>query len=676
MTMYEQLLTKTDEGPDLDALIVGSGPVGILIASEMASRGCKVRLVDLNPAPVIMTKASGVAERSMEILPQAVSDSILKTSKHVQKARLNEHDGSGNARTIGTVGMTSEKRGGKGLRSQMQWLTEKALTDYLESLPDRSQPGQKLKVSRPYELLSFEEIDGGVQCKLKNTNTGATERVFSKFLVGCDGGRSTIRKGLGFTFDGEATPEYFFAIHATLTGYMGEDTAVDMYFSKGDDPMAWGFTFAMPMPDGGYLIIVDLDPTQQGQWATGDLDRNGYNVMREPDVEDVLRILRSRGCGKDLGVKPGTVKWLSHFRVNSRQTSHYGKGRIYLAGDACHCHSPLGGQGMNMGFNDAKNIAWKLAYAAKGAVPLSFLDTYEKERQPLEHKILVGIERAQKVVSSRNPVVFFMRGRGHRMGPVLINFAMDHTDGELLRFGTQQAWTYATSPLAVEHWERPSVCPPCPNIWHRKNQNVFRWIGTRIRAGDTVPDAPVGDTSIEKVLKRSRGFVLLLFQGSASDNEILRKYVCNVKIHSNEELQSLGDSMKATADSTGFVAGIDEVLVVPADSQAQTEFHVRAQCLYLIRPDFHVALRSEPIREGVVLKYFDQQCGMKVASYSAPAGAPLFDALPVTVHGAIVTLALAYCLIEGFDKKGVLGVLAVSAVALCFIIRASRPPKD
>jgi len=364
----------------------------------MASRGCKVRLVDLNPAPVIMTKASGVAERSMEILPQAVSDSILKTSKHVQKARLNEHDGSGNARTIGTVGMTSEKRGGKGLRSQMQWLTEKALTDYLESLPDRSQPGQKLKVSRPYELLSFEEIDGGVQCKLKNTNTGATERVFSKFLVGCDGGRSTIRKGLGFTFDGEATPEYFFAIHATLTGYMGEDTAVDMYFSKGDDPMAWGFTFAMPMPDGGYLIIVDLDPTQQGQWATGDLDRNGYNVMREPDVEDVLRILRSRGCGKDLGVKPGTVKWLSHFRVNSRQTSHYGKGRIYLAGDACHCHSPLGGQGMNMGFNDAKNIAWKLAYAAKGAVPLSFLDTYEKERQPLEHKILVGIERAQKVV--------------------------------------------------------------------------------------------------------------------------------------------------------------------------------------------------------------------------------------------------------------------------------------
>lgn len=262
------------------------------------------------------------------------------------------------------------------------------------------------------------------------------------------------------------------------------------------------------------------------------------------------------------------------------------------------------------------------------------------------------------------------------MAPILINFALQHSDGELLRYGTQQAWTYATSPLAVEHWERPSTCPPLPNIWHRKNQNVFRWVSTRIRAGDSVPDAPVGDTSIEKVLKRSRGWVLLLFQGSTSDNEILSKYVRNVKIYSTEELQSLGDSMKAAADSTGFVAGIDEVLVVPADSQAQIEFHVRAQCLYLIRPDFHVALRSEPIREGVVWRYFDKQCGMKVDAYSAPAGAPLFDALPVTVHGVIVVLALAYCLISGFDTKWILVVLAISSFALCFIIHASRPPRD
>jgi len=676
MALSEQLLTATHDAPELDALIVGAGPVGLLIASEMASRGCKVRLVDINYEPVIMTKASGIAERSMEILPQAVCDSILQTSKHVKQARLNEHDGSGSARTIGTVGMSTDKRGGRGMRSQMQWLTEKALRDYLESMPDTSQPGQNLKISRPYELLSFEEIEGGIQSELKNHSTGAIERVLSKFLVGCDGGRSTVRKGLGFTFQGETTAEYFFGLHATLTGYMGDDTSVDMYFSKGDDPYSWGFTFAMPMPDGGYLIIVDLDPSQQGQWATGELDRNGYNVMREPEVEDVLQILRSRGCGQTLGVAPGSVKWISHFRVNSRQASHYGKGRVYLAGDACHCHSPLGGQGMNMGFNDAKNIAWKLAYAAKGAVPLSFLDTYEKERQPIEHKILLGIERAQKAVSSRNPVVFFMRGRGQRVAPVLINFAMQHTDGELLRYGTQQAWTYATSPLAMEHWERPSACPPLPNIWHRKNQNIFRWVSSRIRAGDTVPDAPVGDTSIERVLKRSRGWVLLLFEGKESDNEILSKYVRNVKIYSQEELQSLGDSMKATADSSGFVAGIDEVLVVPADSPAQSEFHVRAQCLYLVRPDFHVALRSEPIREGVVWKYFDQQCGMKVASYSAPQGAPLFDALPVTVHGIIASSALAYCLVSGFDTKWIVAVLALSSLALCFIIRASRPPRD
>jgi len=461
-----------------------------------------------------------------------------------------------------------------------------------------------------------------------------------------------------------------------MTGYMGNDESMDMYFSKGDDPLAPGWSFAMPMPDGGFLIVVDLDPAQQSAWATGKVDRNGYDVMRQPEVEDVLRILRSRGCGQNLDVVPGSVKWLTSFRVNSRQTNHYGKGRVYLAGDACHCHSPLGGQGMNMGFNDAKNLAWKLAYAAKGAAPLSLLGTYERERQPIEHKILLAIERGQTAMSSRNPVIFFMRGRGQRMAPVLINFALQHTDGELLRYGTQQAWTYATSPLAVEHWERPWACPPIPSVWHRKNQNIFRWVSTRVRAGDTVPDAPVGSTSIEKVLKSARGWVLLLFQGSADDNEILRRYVPDVKIYSEQELQSLGDSMKAAADSTGFVAGIDEVLVVPAGSRAQAEFHVRAQCLYLVRPDFHVGLRSEPIREGAVWRYFEQQCGMRVPPYTAPEGAPLFDSLPVRVHGTVVSLALAYCLASGFNTAWICGVLALSSFVLCFVLRASRPPRD
>lgn len=98
------------------------------------------------------------------------------------------------------------------------------------------------------------------------------------------------------------------------------------------------------------------------------------------------------------------MKWISHFRVNSRQAEHYGGGRVYLAGDACHCHSPLGGQGMNMGFQDAKNIAWKLAYAAKGAVPTAFLETYEEERRGIEKKKFVVRLKLRRRVSRSGTV--------------------------------------------------------------------------------------------------------------------------------------------------------------------------------------------------------------------------------------------------------------------------------
>mmetsp|Transcript_49860 Transcript_49860/g.77917 ORF Transcript_49860/g.77917 Transcript_49860/m.77917 type:complete len:679 (-) Transcript_49860:231-2267(-) len=677
MSLSETLLATNTETPALDVLIVGGGPVGLLAASELASLGCTVRIIDLNDKPVRLTKASGISERSMEILPQAVSDSILTTSKHVQRARLHEHDGNGMAKIIGEIGMSTGRRGGKGMRSQMQWLTEEALTKHFQSLPDHLRPGRTMQVERPCELVSFKEIKDGVECEVKNISTGHVERMISKFLLGCDGGRSSVRKGLGFTFEGEATAEYFFALHATLTGYVGNDTAVDMFFSKGSDPLTPGFCFAMPMPDGGYLIIVDLEDSQQKKWKTSENDRNGLPVLKQPEAEDVAEILRKRGCGKDLAIVAGSVKWVAHFRVNSRQADHYGKGRVYLAGDACHCHSPLGGQGMNMGFNDAKNIAWKLAYAAKGTMPLRILESYENERQPIEHKILVAIETAQKAVSSRNPVVFFMRGRGQRVVPTLLNFALEHTDSNIMQYGTQQAWTYAASSLSFEHWERPRPSFPnfLPGVWARKNQNIYRWVASRVHAGDSVPDATVGSTSIQAVLKRSRGWTLLLFEGSAAENDIMAKFVPNVKIFTVDELQSIGESLKTSADTTGYVGGIDEVIVVPSNGEAQETFKVKAQCLYLIRPDHHVALRSEPLRRDAVLKYFHQQCGMKVPEYSVPVSSTRHDPLPLTVYATLFAGTFLSTASTDFKSTRLNVFLGVVTCVLCFLTYASRAPR-
>jgi len=309
---------------------------------------------------------------------------------------------------------------------------------------------------------------------------------------------------------------------------------------------------------------------------------------------------------------------------------------------------------------------------------MSFLGSYERERQPIEHKILVAIERAQKGVSSRNPVVFFMRGRGQRVIPTLINFALDHTDGKVLQFGTQQAWTYATSPLSFEHWERPGPrCPfPIPGILARKDQNLYRWLHSRVHAGDTVPDATVNNTTVHTVLKQSRGWTLLLFEGSAADNKVLSTHVSNVQIYNVDELQSLGDSLKTPADARGYVAGIDEVLVVPAEDEAHKIFNVKAQCLFLIRPDHHVALRSEPLRKDAVLKYFHKQCGMKVPDYSVPTSSNRFDPLPVTVYGTIFAITLGFAIANNFQSTWRKVLLGFVACILAFLSYASAPPRD
>lgn len=218
-------------------------------------------------------------------------------------------------------------------------------------------------------------------------------------------------------------------------------------------------------------MTCDLDPEQQEPWlsAPDDVDHRGNRKLLQPTGEDVCAFLRARGCGPNLRVQPGSVRWIAHFRVNSRQAPSYGRGRVFLAGDACHCHSPLGGQGMNMGFQDAKNLGWKIAACAKGWVDdkTRLLSSYEEERRGLETLILTAIERAQKVASARSPFITFLRGRGVRFASLLTS-----VHASAASYVAQQGWSYKNgscphnniiplhSPSLPSHSPSPSLSPP------------------------------------------------------------------------------------------------------------------------------------------------------------------------------------------------------------------------
>lgn len=321
-----------------------------------------------------------------------------------------------------------------------------------------------------------------------------------------------------------------------------------------------------------------------------------------------------------------------------------------------------------MGFQDAKNLAWKVAAVAKGDMHRKLLDSYELERHGVEKKICAAIEKGQKIASNRNPVAFFMRGRGQRIAPLLVG-----ANPSALKYASQAAWSYDTSPLSIEHWERPpaSFRSLCPAGGYRRRQNVFRWISERTRAGDAAPEALFDGLSINTWCKRaSGGFTLLLFEGNAEDNAELESHVATTQILSKDCLEQLGEDLKIQS------LPISIVLVFPAGHEAQKPFGVKGQCLFLLRPDHHIALRSEPIRKGVVQRYFKQVCGMSLVVASAPSSAALFDPLPALIWSSALCVCSASWVAAGMNGTLPWKVaFAFILLSLAFVFWASSPPR-
>jgi len=564
-----------------------------------------------------------------------------------------------------------------GMRSQEQWRTEKFLREHLAALG--------ISVERGVSLTSFTEIEGCVECKLENSAGDTTvERV--KYLAGCDGGSSTVRKGLGLGFPGETTHETFFALHATLENYDADQCEGDIFYgSNTGEKLSRGFAFTMPMPqDGAFLMTVDLDPEQQEPWlsAPDDVDHRGNRKLLQPTAEDICAVLRARGCGPDLRVQPGSARWIAHFRVNSRQAPRYGHGRVFLAGDACHCHSPLGGQGMNMGFQDAKNLGWKIVACAKGWVEdeTRLMSSYEEERRGLETLILTAIERAQKVASARSPFITFLRGRGVRFASLLTS-----VHASAASYVAQQGWSYKNGPLAREHWERPGILRSLLQLGsYRRRQNLHRWLSTRVRAGDRVPNTGLSDTAdLHSVLKRSEGWTLLLFQGGPKANAATAAILTDATILDVQQLHKLGDRLRQMIPASS--GGIGEVVVFEYGSKvgfdAHAKFDARGQCLMLVRPDYYVGLRCEPIREAAVARYYKEVVGLTVKPPTALAPCPpsskSFDlpALSMVTTICLGTMAATHVYTEG-SPKVMKTVAACCLATIATVLKLSMPPRD
>jgi len=321
-------------------VIAGGGPTGLMLAAELALARVDVAIVERRASQDLAgSRAGGLHSRTIEVLDQrGIADRFLSQGKVVQVA--------GFAMIPLTIS-DFPTRHNYGL-ALWQGRIERILASWVGELA--------VPIYREREVTGFAQDDSGVDVELSD---GRSFR--AKYLVGCDGGRSLIRKKAGIDFPGWDPSTSYLIAEVEMTG------EPELGIRRDDR----GIHGLGRLEDGKRVRVVSTEQhVRQGD---------------EPTVDDLREALIAV-YGTDYGVHD--VTWLSRFTDTTRQAASYRERRVLLAGDAAHVHSPAGGQGLNIGVQDAVNLGWKLAQVVNGASPESLLDTYQVERHPVAARVL------------------------------------------------------------------------------------------------------------------------------------------------------------------------------------------------------------------------------------------------------------------------------------------------
>lgn len=355
---------------DVEVLIAGAGPVGLFLAAELRRRGRSCVVVERNGAPSQHSKALAIMPRTLEIFEMAgVGADFCAAINRIDGVRFVT------PRASAYVAFSSLETTHPYIGILPQYRTEAILASHLRELDGDLRYG--------HELVSARDTGTSIHATVRTA--GKTYEISAKYLVGCDGVRSTVRQCVGIAFEGGTYPEgALLADVRVVTGVPRNEARVHI--------ARHAIVTMFPMNEELRRIVVIAPTEALPQEATrawlqqriGQAHFNGTTIDREP-------------------------VWSSTFRAHYRVARHIRRGNIFLAGDAAHTHSPVGGQGMNIGLHDAWNLGWKLASVLAGEALESLLDTYEPERLPVAADVVRRTDVLTKALAHPNPVARFAR---------------------------------------------------------------------------------------------------------------------------------------------------------------------------------------------------------------------------------------------------------------------------
>lgn len=516
-----------------DVLIVGAGPTGLILAHELLRHGITPRLIEKTPIASPNSKALGVMARTLELLASSgITKELLAQGVKVPAMHV-WSSGQHLARFDFATGIDSPY---PFILMIPQHTTEAIVTEHLAGLGGT--------VERGVELVDLTQKDDRVEAILRSAN-GREERCTCRFLIGCDGAHSRVRKLLDVPFVGKTVEHHFATGNVHMHGDFPRDQAL-AYLHRGRV-----ITY-FPLPDGQHRFILTSPP---GEAPTG--------AVTLEEIQRAIEICGPKGC------YASDPSFLARYHVHQRKVLQYVHQRVLLAGDAAHLHSPLGAQGMNTGMQDAMNLAWKLALVVQGRAPARLLESYQIEREAVGKQLLQDDEEMVRQALLSHPVATSARD-------CAAPYLTQHPE-------VQQTITRTAAELHISYQHGPLVSD------HRGKR--VKQAKSRVRVGDRTPNgflvAPrqTAPSQLYDLLTGRKHALLIFFPSSVET----KQREVQAQLADWRELVDVYPIRRQELDRP------DEPTWYDPDGALAKRFGIGDSGLVLIRPDGYVGFRSRPI---------------------------------------------------------------------------------